>query len=82
VSVAIGTAGVGLVELGEISGNGSEDKGVQMTVASDEIYRESGQLVVSEMEFFLRFKMEQTENESGRTKVSHGGAGVSVGVYR
>jgi len=34
-----------------------EDKGVQMTVAPDEIYQESGTLVVSEVEFFPRFKV-------------------------
>jgi len=31
---------VGLVERAEIAGNRSEDKGLQMTVASDEMYQE------------------------------------------
>jgi len=38
--------------------------------------------VMLEMEFFPRSKIEQTENEPGRTKFSYGGTGAPAGEYR
>ena len=83
MSVAIGTADVGLVERGEIAASikGFKTLPPRMTCNRNRnvfSFGDAGNGIPSE----VQDGADRTENESRKTKFSHGGTGASDGEYR